>query len=239
MVTTRQPVPRGTIPLAAALVVGTLLAGCAGGPTARPAAAAAPSPTRSVTPVQARPATELLAAAAEAMRAVRGYSFDAVETVGTAASSRVRGRAVLPAAMTYTLTVDTHRQQVVRVGGSAYLRVLPAGRWQRLAGAATVDPLTSLLGVLAGLTGVHAAVGPGGSTRVTGALTGAAASRAGLLTVVGTGITLPVTLTLDAAHRVTSFAITVPLRVAGRTVTARETTTYAGFGVVTPITAPI
>lgn len=230
--TARPAALRSTIPLVAALLVGTLLAGCAAASPSPAAAVGTPSATTG-------PVTELLGAAVGAMRAVRGYSFDAVETVGNAASSRVSGRAVLPASMTYILTVDNHQQQVVRVGGSAYLRVLPAGRWQRLAGAPAVDPLTSLLGVLTGLTGVSTTAGPGGSTRVTGTLTGAAAKRAGLLTVVGTGTKLPVSLTLDAAHRVRAFAVTVPLQVAGRAVTAREATTYAGFGVVTPITAPI
>ncbi len=216
------------------------LGACGGGHTAvTPAAAATPTRLASSAALTTLPAQTLRAQAVAATAALRSYAFSSEQfltgTPGTPASTIV-GRAILPDTVQYTLTLGGRQEEVVRLPGATYLRTLP-GSWHRLTRTvAPHNPLASLLGVLRGMTQLVALPAGSGATLV-GRLPWSAARGAGLVTAAA-GPALPVTVDLDASHRVTEFKLTLPVSLRGRLLQAVQFTRFGAFNAVAAIRAP-
>ena len=194
-----------------------------------------PSPTASPT-TDAAAATAITRAIA-ATKVVRTYNFRAVQRLtggATPQTTVLAGRAARPASITYTLTVGTSTQQVVRIGGRTFLRVPPAP-WKALAKAGpAVDPLASLLPLLNGLQ--HATLT--GNT-LKGDVPASALSAAHLApNGAGAGASAPVVLTLDGAGRVTSVNVHLNVQAGAKRLDVNETTTFSAFDHIRPIKAP-
>lgn len=207
------------------LVVGT--AGCSGnGGSPRPAA------------VASDPAgVAALAKAVSATAALRSYAFQASQTITGGASPQattVTGRAVRPSSLAYTVTVGRASQQVVKIGRIVYVRIPPAGWKQLTKPTATVDPVATLLALLAA----------GRSPQLSGSVLtmevpAAALSKAQLApTGAAPGSATPVTLALDKAGRVTSVSIVMTVKAGARTLKVEEATLFTSFGSVPAITKP-
>jgi hypothetical protein len=230
---------------AAACLALTACSGSAGSAAHPSAAATAASPTASAVPTAPVGTAEAAAALRRAVRvtaSVRSYRFAAEQTVtgGPAPQvTRLTGRAIRPAALTYTLLSGGRTQQIVRVGGVTYRRVVP-GRYKRLVKATPpVDPLHSLVGILNRVASVTSAPTAGG-TDFTGSLSGQAAAAAGLVgnAKPAPGLTIPVKVRADRLGRITRLELTEPLQAGARRLLLRQVTTYGGFNAQPAIARP-
>lgn len=232
---TIPPVQRRRLSAAAALFTLLGAAACSGSsPASTPAA-----PTATVTaPASADPAAAAaLARAVRATKAVRSYTFRAVQTLSGGSRPQVTvlsGRAVRPAAITYNLKVGTSTQEVVRVGGRTYLRVPPSG-WKALTKPApSVDPLASLLPLLTDLQQPRLT----GST-LTGQVPAVTLSKARLAPAgASPGAMAPVSLVLDKAGRVASLSLRLSVQAGKQRLELDGRTTFGSFNQARPIKAP-
>lgn len=215
-------------------------AACSG--TAQTAAPATSGPAQA-SPSSAGPAVPDPAAAAavaraiRASKAIRSYTFRAVQTLTGGPRPQVTvlsGRAARPASIAYTLKVGTSVQEVIRVGGRTYLRVPPAA-WKALAKpAAPVDPLASLLPLLTSLQRPRLT----GST-LTGEVPAATLSQARLAPAnASPGATAPVTFVLDKAGRVVSLSLRLSVQAGQQRLVLDGRTAFASFDRISPIKAP-
>lgn len=228
---------RAATAVACALIGTAALTGCSGSghATATPS-----TPTTAVTTAADPTLTAATRAAGTALaltRRLRAYSFDSVQTLSGGQQpqrTELRGRAIRPASITYDLIVGGKTQQVIRLGGRSYLRVPPA-TWKLLAKPGpSVDPLTSLIGLLGHFTpqsrNGHTLRGTvAGSVLVASGLA-PAGSRSAAMT--------PVSFTLDATGHVTGLALVLELRAGTLTLHLTETVRYGAFNRVAPIRAP-
>ncbi|HVB28021.1 MAG TPA: hypothetical protein VNE21_08950 [Mycobacteriales bacterium] len=234
--------PRRRRPLVAVVAV-ALSAGVVAGCTAGKSSATAPASPAAVTATgtSTASATALRAAALRVTAGLRSYAFLSTQRVsggGQVTAATVSGVVVTPAAIDYTVTLGGRHEEVIRVGSATFLRALP-GPWQRLRHPPVApDPLSALLRILTDLTRLTAATGGSGSVTLTGQLSPSAARAAGLIPRVG-GAALPVTVTLDAAHHVTTLSVRVPVRAGSQTLIVTQMTRFTSFDRVPPIRSPI
>lgn len=219
--------------LVAAPVAALLLAGltACGGP------ASAPSPAASSASVNAADAAASAARdkALAAMKAVTSYAFNSTEVLGSD-TTLITGRVVLPTSLDYVVSKGSSQQEVVRVNGATYVRDMP-GTFKKLANPGK-DP-SPLAGLLAALQGAANLTVDSSGTHLTGSMTVAQATAAGLISQASSSTAMiPVTFTLDSTGRVTEFGLSATLSIGGKQVTLTEDTTYSAFGKVPPVKAP-
>lgn len=223
--------------LATALSV--TVAACGHLPANRSAAAVpvvdSPSAATSATP---SPKADARAEAArvraiKAVSALHSYAFASTASVGTHRTS-VAGRASLPSSMTYVLSENGTRQEVVRTNGATYLRSIP-GNWKRLTSSSkSPSPVKGLLDALR-LAG-SLSLDPTGR-RLAGTINSAQAASAGLVKA-GRASDLQVSFALDAYGRVTAFELHTAVASGTTSVPVNERTTYGEFDRSRPVTAP-
>jgi hypothetical protein len=223
------------------------LAACSGGSTTSagtkaPVASGSPTSSAPVPPAGSPNAAAALHRSVTATKAVRSYRFNAEQRVtgGPAVQvSRLSGRVLRPASLTYTLVSGGHTEQVVRLGGVTYRRI-PPGRYKRLVKATrAVDPLGSVTAILTRLSAVTSAPAAAG-TDFSGSLSGADAAAAGVVgnAAPGPGLTVPVRVHVDRSGRVTRLELSAPLQAGSSRLLLRQVTTYGGFNHQPPIARP-
>lgn len=218
---------------AAAAVVLLGLTGCSS--HSAKAAPAAPQ----TAPVVSTDAAALaaLARATATTRALRSYAFRATQRLSGGARTQVTsltGHALRPGAISYQLAVGGTLQQVIKLAGRTYVRIPPAG-WKALAKPGpTVDPLASLLPLLASvtqptLTGRH----------LTGQVAASSLSRAGLAPAgAAPNASTPVSFSLDVAGHVTAVQLQITVKAGTQTLVLSEATSFSQFNTAPAIRAP-
>jgi hypothetical protein len=241
-------VPRHRWLLAAGAVACLGLTACSGSSgAANGPSPTAPAPGGSPSADPAAPAGTADAAAAlrralRVTKSVRSYRFGAEQTVigGPAPQvTRLTGRAIRPASLTYTLRSGGTTQQIVRLGTVTYRRV-PPGRYKRLVKATPpVDPLGSIVAVLSRVSNVTSAPEAAG-TDFSASLSGQAAADAGLVGNAhpAAGLTIPVKVRADRLGRITRLELSEPLQAGSHRLLLRQITTYGGFNAQPPIARP-
>jgi hypothetical protein len=219
------------------LLSAALLAACSSSSSPRPASAATSAPSSTPTATTDAAAVTALAQAQTTLRSDRSYRFDATVVIATTHSlaQRITGSVVRNQGVAYTFTSGRNREQVVRLRGATYVRVLP-GKWSKLRKPRPVtDPTASLLAVLRGIQAPHVT----GAGQVTGVLDAAAAKTAGVPTVPGARAA--VVVTLDAAHHVTRLTIDTKSRTTNATasVPIKVSTSYSAFNRVPALHKPV
>jgi hypothetical protein len=206
---------------------------CSGSSGSHPSgAAAAQSPGASSAAPDAA-AAAALHRAETVTAATKSFTFAATEVLSgdTSHATSLRGNVVRGQGVSYVLTANGRTSQVVRVAGATYVRPVP-GSWSKLRKPRPVsDPAGTLLAVLRGLA--QASVHTDGSTQVVDGTLPAAAAKAAQLPASPTPAHVQVIL--DAAGHVSRLAISTTS--GGTSVTL--TTTYATFGQVKPLKAPV
>lgn len=234
----RDEARRGARLLVVPLAVSALaLTGCTSSgsaPQTRPTATApAPAPPA---PKADAAAQRVLRHAIVATEHVSSYRFAARTVVRSRQALRttLTGRVIRGTGLAYRLTVGRNRTLVVRVRRGTYVR-RPPGRWSRLHHPGPrLNPTSTLLAVLRGLTptGVSRA---GRGQVVRGVLTSRAAAKAGLshdrgLTRVG--------IRLDRRYHVVGLVILAHTAAGSRHVLVFVRSVYRGFGRVARIRPP-
>lgn len=218
--------------LAAAPVVALLLVGLtACGSANSPAPAASSASVNAADQAAAAARTKAVAA----MKAVTSYAFSSTEVLGSD-TTIITGRVVLPTSVDYVVSKGSSQQEVIRVSGATYVRDMP-GSFKKLASPGK-DP-SPLAGLLAALQGAQNLTVDSAGTHLTGSMTVAQATAAGLISQASSKTAIiPVTFALDSTGRVTEFGLSATLTVGGKQVTMTEDTTYSAFGKVPPVKAP-
>lgn len=167
-------------------------------------------------------------------KALRSYAFSSTAVLG-ADRTTVHGHANAPANLDYTITKGATQEEVLRISGNSYVRIVP-GPWKRLAHPSPASP--PLQGLLSALTAARDMHLDSTRTRLTATITGHDAAAAGLIKASNLAAEIPVTFTLDPAGHVSSFSLSTTLNTGTNTVRLEEQTTYSAFNTAPAITTP-
>lgn len=168
--------------------------------------------------------------------AVRQFSFTAATTL--AANQTVRttlsGRVIRGKGIAYRLTVGQKKTQVIRVHSGTYVRQVP-GKWSKLATPkAIVNPTSTLLALLKGMTPTGVSH-PSGNTRIDGVLPTSAAKSVG---IPATGSPANAVVLIDRHGHVIAVSLRGTDTVGTKVVHISVTSRYGHFGHVQPIHHP-
>jgi hypothetical protein len=168
--------------------------------------------------------------------ALREFSFTAATTLAAnqTVHTSLTGRLIRGKGIAYRLTVGHKKTSVIRVRAGTYVRPVP-GKWSKLATPKTVvNPTTTLLALLNGITPTGVSH-PSGNTRVDGVLAPAAAKAVG---VPATGSPANAVVLIDRHGRVIAVTLRGTATVGSRVVHVSVISRYSHFGHVQPIKHP-
>jgi hypothetical protein len=229
----------GTAAVAVALIAVTACSG--GGSTAKPdhptTAAPSSAPTKAAAAAPDPAALAALGKAESLTKALHSYAFRASQQLSGGAKVQqtvLTGRAIRPGAVSYDLSVGGKHQQVIKVGGHTFVRV-PPGAWKALSKPGpTVDPIASLLPLLANLSEPALS-----GLALTGKVPATVLSKAGLAPAgAAPSAATPVRFALDAAGHVTAVTLRLTVKAGTQTLVLDEITSFTQFNKVAAIKAP-